>query len=71
VVIIGITLPLWGMVFLGDRLDQAALRRYWWVSGLILILCLSFYILSLVVMDGPVKSRRERLINLIAGASDR
>jgi hypothetical protein len=71
VVIIGISVPLWGMVFLGDRLDQAVLRRYWWISCLILIFCLGFYILSLVVMEGPVKSRRERLITLIAGASDR
>jgi hypothetical protein len=71
VVIIGISLPLWGMVFFGDRIDQAVLMRYWWVSSLILIFCLSFYILSLVVVEGAVKARREGLINLIAGASDR
>jgi hypothetical protein len=71
VVIIGISLPLGGMVFFVDRIDHAVLTGYWWVSPLILIFCLSFYILSLVAMDGPVKSRRERLINLIAGATDR
>jgi hypothetical protein len=71
VVIIGISLPLWGMVFFGDRIDHAVLTRHWWVAPLILIFCLSFYILSLVVMERPVKSRRERLIDLIAGASDR
>jgi hypothetical protein len=71
VVIMGVILPLWGAVFFSDRLDQATLARYWWASPLILIFCLSFYILSLVAIEAPVKSRRERLINLIAGASDR
>jgi hypothetical protein len=71
VVIIGISLPLGGMVFFVDRIDQTVLTGYWWVSPLILIFCLSFYILSLVAIEGHVKSRRERLINLIAGATDR
>jgi hypothetical protein len=71
VVIIGISVPLWGVIFFSDRMDQAALTRHWWGSCLILIFCLGFYILSLVVIESPLKSRRERLINLIAGASDR
>jgi hypothetical protein len=71
VVIIGITVPLWGMVFFSDRIDQPVLMRYWWVAPLILIFCLCFYILSFAVMERPVKWRRERLIDLIAGASDR
>jgi len=71
VVIIGIMVPLWGMLFLGERIAQSSLTRYWWISPLILIFCSGFYILSLVVVEGPLKSRRERLINLIAGAGDR
>jgi hypothetical protein len=71
VVIIGISAPLWGAIFFGDRIDQDTLTRYWWVSCPILIFCVSFYILSFAAIEGPVKSRRERLINLIAGASDR
>jgi hypothetical protein len=71
VVIIGISVPLWVAAFISNRLDQTALTRYWWISCLILIFCLGFYILSFVIMDAPAKSRRERLINLIAGASDR
>jgi hypothetical protein len=71
VVFVGIIIPIWGAIFFSDRIDQALLTDYWWISCLILIFCLSLYILSLVVMDGLVKRRRERLINLIAGASDR
>jgi hypothetical protein len=71
VVFVGIIIPIWGATFFSDRIDQALLTDYWWTSCLILIFCLSFYILSLMVMDGLVKRRREGLINLIAGASDR
>jgi hypothetical protein len=71
VVFVGIIIPIWIATFFGDRIDQALLTDYWWTSCLILIFCLSLYILSLMVMDGLVKRRRERLINLIAGASDR
>jgi hypothetical protein len=71
VIIIGIIIPFWVGLFFVDRIDQALLERYWWISSLLLIFCIGFYILSLVAVDVPLKSRRERLINLIAGASDR
>lgn len=71
VVFFGILVPIWGATFYSDRLDQALLTSYWWVSCLILIFCSGFYMLSLMVLDGLVSRRRERLINLIAGASER
>ncbi|MCI0337006.1 MAG: hypothetical protein L0226_05490 [Acidobacteria bacterium] len=71
VVIVGILIPFWGTMVLAHRIGQSVLLRFWWIACLILIFCIGFYALLQWVIERLLKSRRERLINLVAGASDK
>ncbi len=71
VMIGGILVPFWGTMVLADRISQSLFLRFWWIPCLILTLCAGFYVLTLRIIDQPLKSRREKLINLIAGGADK
>ncbi|HKX27486.1 MAG TPA: hypothetical protein VJ302_07330 [Blastocatellia bacterium] len=71
VIIGGILLPFWSAMVLAERINQEVFVGFWWLACLILVLCAGFYLFVLSVIDRPLRSRRERLINLIAGARDK
>jgi hypothetical protein len=72
IVIIGGTLfPFWGVMILADRISQSVILSFWWVSLLILAICFGFYVFMIQIIERTLNLRRERLINLIAGASDK
>lgn len=70
VVIGGILIPLWGTMFIANRIGQSAFLRFWWIPILALLLCAGFFALTMRTVDKPLNARREKLINLIAGARD-
>ncbi len=70
VVIGGVVIPLWTAMAIADLVGTSTFLRFWWMPSLILIFCVGFYAFSLLFIKRPVEKRRERLINLIAGASD-
>jgi hypothetical protein len=41
---------------------------YWWVLVLFSALCVGLYVVTMHLIDGVLKSRRERLMRVIAGA---
>ncbi|QQS45738.1 MAG: hypothetical protein IPM66_17645 [Acidobacteriota bacterium] len=71
VVIGGILIPFWAMMAFMDRIGEDALLRFWWMPSIPLLLCLGFFGLTMIIIDAPLTGRREKLVNLIAGARDR
>jgi len=67
----GAIIPFWGLNLLARHAGQESMLRQWWFSVLVLITCIGFYVLSFQTVETILKTRRERLINLIAGARDR
>lgn len=71
VVLIGTMLvPFWGVMVLANRANATTVARYWWVPLLLLLICAGLYALSFRMIEELLRARRERLINLIAGARD-
>ncbi len=52
-------------------LDPAVLLRFWWAPLSLLILFAGFYLFSMKMIEPVLNWRREKLINLIAGARDK
>lgn len=72
VVLIGtMILPFWGAMMLAHRAEETIVKSYWWLPLLALIVCAAFYALSFQMIERLLRARRERLINLIAGARDK
>lgn len=71
VIIGGVLIPFWGLMMLANRVTQESALRLWWVFVLVMIACLAIYYLSFQSVEKALIARRERLINLIAGARDR
>lgn len=70
VVIGGAIIPFWVMITVMERIPPETLSRLWWAPALFLVLCVGFYGFSLKFIDIPLRSRKEKLINLLSGASD-
>jgi hypothetical protein len=71
VVLIGtMIMPFWGIMWLGNRADETMVMRYWWLPLLLLLICIGIYALSFQKVEKILNLRRERLINLLAGARD-
>ena len=51
----------------GD-IDTGHVLSYWWVLVLFSVVCIGLYAVTLHLIDGVLKSRRERLMRVIAGA---
>ena len=68
VVIGGVLIPFWGLMTMARKLGTAIFLNYWWLLVLVMIACVGFYVFSFYAIENTLKSRRERLINLIAGA---
>ena len=71
VMLCGVVAPYVIAVALSERLDPDVLLRFWWAWLLVMILSVGFYLLSMKMIEPVVNWRREKLINLIAGARDR
>jgi hypothetical protein len=71
VLICGMMAPFWLCLLLAEMMSMAALLEFWWVPGLVSMLSIGFYALSLRLIDRPLVRRREWLINLLAGARDK
>lgn len=70
VIIGGVLIPFWGLITAVNRLGLTTLLRFWWVPLLLMMACACLYIFSFFAIETSLNSRRERLINLIAGARD-
>jgi hypothetical protein len=70
VIIGGVLIPFWGLITAVNRLGLTTLLRFWWVPLLLMLACACLYIFSFFAIETSLNSRRERLINLIAGARD-
>jgi len=52
-------------------LDPSDLLRFWWAPPLLMVLSAGFYLFSMKMVEPVLNWRREKLINLIAGARDK
>lgn len=68
VVTVGMMVPFWALMMLSNRFELETLLHFWWVATLVMAACAGFYVVSFYAIERFLKSRRERLINLIAGA---
>ena len=68
VVTVGLMVPFWVLMMLSNRASLETLLRFWWVSPLLMVACIGFYVFSFYAIESSLKKRRERLINVIAGA---
>jgi hypothetical protein len=57
-------------MILSEKLDPDLLLRFWRPSLLLMALSVGFYLFSMKMIEPVVNWRREKLINLIAGARD-
>lgn len=71
VMIVGVVIPFWGLTILGNHVSQKVVTDRWWVASLGLLACLVFYLISFYSIGKTLTTRREKLINLIAGAGDK
>jgi hypothetical protein len=70
VMIGGMVVPYILAVMASERISSAGVIRFWWIPALLVVACVGFFVFSLRAIEPVLESRRERLINLIAGASD-
>ncbi len=66
----GMVIPYVIAVMASERISPTGAARLWWIPALLMILCIGIYAYSLKAIEPVLESRKERLINLIAGASD-
>ncbi|HKQ78585.1 MAG TPA: hypothetical protein VJ810_33105 [Blastocatellia bacterium] len=67
----GVFAPYLIAVIFSESLDPSHLLRFWWASLLMMVLSAGFYLFSMRVIEPVLNWRREKLINLIAGAIDK
>lgn len=66
----GMLPPMLVIGLAGGKLGVAFILRFWWLSIPALALCIGAYIFSFRWIERPLRTRREEMINLIAGATD-
>jgi len=66
----GMVPPMLVIGLTGGKLGIAFMLHFWWLSIPVLALCIGIYVFSFHGIAGPLRARREELINLIAGATD-
>lgn len=71
VMVCGVIIPYMVAMTFSERLDSDLLLRFWWTGPLLMVLSAGFYLLSMKMIEPIVNWRREKLINLIAGAGGR
>ncbi|MFN0085760.1 MAG: hypothetical protein ACKVX9_10260 [Blastocatellia bacterium] len=71
VMIGGVVAPYVIAIVLSEKIDPETMLRFWWLPGLLMLASIGFYLFSLRAVERALDGRRERLINLIAGARDR
>jgi hypothetical protein len=67
----GVIGPYLIAIALSESLDPVVLLRFWWAPMLLMFSSVGFYLFSLKAIEPALNSRREKLINLIAGARDK
>jgi hypothetical protein len=67
----GVVVPYVIAIVLSEKIDPETMFRFWWLPALLMIASVAFYLFSLRAVERTLRGRRERLINLIAGAKDR
>jgi hypothetical protein len=70
VMIGGVVIPYVIAIVLAEQIPVETALRFWWVSFLLMMACIAFYAFSLRAIESALESRRETLINLMAGAKD-
>jgi len=70
VMLCGLAPYLIAMAF-SASLDPFDLLRFWWTALLMMILSAGFYLFSMKMIEPVLNWRREKLINMIAGARDK
>lgn len=70
VMLCGVIIPYMIAMILSEKLDPDLLLRFWRPSLLLMALSVGFYLFSMKMIEPVVNWRREKLINLIAGARD-
>jgi len=70
VMLCGVLPPLWIAMMFSESLDPSVLLRFWPLALLMMVLSAVFYLLSMKMIEPVLNRRREKLINLIAGARD-
>jgi len=58
-------------IVLSERISPETIFSFWWIPALIMTMSIVFYTFSLKAIEPFIESRREMIINLIAGAKDR
>lgn len=66
----GVFTPYMIAVVFSERLDPSYLLRFWWAPIAPMALSVAFYLFSMKMIESVLNWRREKLINLIAGARD-
>lgn len=66
----GVFTPYMIAIVFSENLDPADLLRFWWAALALMALSVAFYLFSMKVIGQVLNWRREKLINLIAGARD-
>ncbi|MGE0130228.1 MAG: hypothetical protein AB7U82_19250 [Blastocatellales bacterium] len=71
VMVCGVVVPYLIAITLSESLDPSDLLSFWWVALLMMVLSVGFYLFSMKMIEPVLNWRRERLVNLIAGARDK
>jgi hypothetical protein len=71
VVIVGVVVPYAAALALSERLDPEVMLHFWWAAVSLMVVSIGFYLFSLKAIEPVLNARREKLINLIAGARDK
>jgi hypothetical protein len=66
----GVFTPYLIAVMFSESLDPSDLLRFWWAAPVMMVLSAGFYLFSMKMIEPVLNWRREKLINLIAGARD-
>lgn len=58
-------------IILSERIEPETIFQFWWIPALLMLAGMAFYAFSFFAIEPVLESRRESIINLIAGAKDR
>jgi hypothetical protein len=66
----GVFAPIWFVIVFADTIENSDPSRFWRPGLAMTALSVAFYLFSMIMIEPVLNSRREKLINLIAGARD-
>jgi hypothetical protein len=66
----GVFAPIWTVIVFADAIENSDPSRFWRPGLAMTALSVAFYLFSMIMIEPVLNSRREKLINLIAGARD-